>query len=630
VKKQTHTLVVLGSLLFCLGYLFNITTSDALASSLGPWNLGIDLTYEKTTDTTQAPDTPDEKSVDVNQEYRLLHNASLSLDTKISTELRATVERDNQEPEPDTSLYKPYADFQMKSRLYNFELGYQGSDEQTDITQNTDEGFFNFTAQPEYLPELDVKYDFKSDVKSGDPKIYYHNISVNSLYNIQDFLRVRLDYEGQVTDYHATPESLAGGTDNKGDIEEGDLLGQVTLKQFLLNNKLRFSLDYKAEKEDEKYQDLINDPNHWTKGSDQFIQITNSQITYAITPGTTLNAQYENKHTRGQVDPQNTTSGTEQENDFRMDLSQKICSYMTALGKYRSEKNQDESQNESVGTYEAEIDADPQKWLNLRAKLTTEARNTDGLEDNTLDKKEDTRTIEGSWDADLSQFLNARNTFDVKLMKEKTDGLDSSRENDYRWRLQLTPIVNLTVTPEYDVSNEKVYGPELTSTTNNNTLTRERRLEAAYALAFSPYLKANLSHSLSRKRMEGDEPAKENNDDTKLDISFIPTQAITLSSQIIREDKRTFQNGDLTEDELDTSYALNYDWRFDPFTWSSSFKYDNRSGETSEGDTETVESGLTYKLKQNYDFTTNYKYTKTYSDDNPKEIRISFELRAYF
>jgi len=636
VKKQTHTLVVLVNLLFC------ITASGALASS--PWNFGIDLTYEKT-DTTQANENS-KKSVDLKQEYRLLHNASLSLDTKIATELRASVERENREErenqegstDSDTSINKPYANFQMKSRLYDFELGYQGSNEKTNSTLNTDEAFFDCKLQPEYLPELNVKYDFKGETKSDNPDIYTHNISVGSLYNVQDFLRIRLDYEGEVTDYKDTgkpsetsdtqPSETSGG-----DIKKGNFLGQVTLKHFLLNNKLRFSLDYKAEQESEKDQEQLYD-DFWTKVNDQFIQTVNSQITYAITPSTTLSAQYENKHTQDKVDNiQDTTGGTEQKDNFRMDLSQRICSYMTVLGKYRSEKNKDENQDESADTYEAEINANPQRWLDLRGKVATESRNINGLEDDGLDNKEDTQTIEGTWGADFPQLLDTRNTFDVKLVREKKDGLDSSREKHYRWKLQLTPIINLSLTPEYDFTEEKEYLPFA------NTVTREFRTVAAYGLSFSSHLKVNLSHSLSRKRIEEEQfdmennMEKENNDDTKLDITFTPTQNLIFSSQIVRQDKskRIFQNGYLTtQDEVDTSYAINYDWRFDPFTWSSSFKYDDRKGEDSGSDTEALESRLTYTMKKNYDFTMNYKYTKTYSVDNDKETRIGFHFRAYY
>ena len=613
-----------------INLLFFIACSGAWAAS--PWNLGIDLTYEKT-DTTQAG-MPDEKSVDLKQEYRLLHNASLSLDTKIATELRASVERENREgtTEPDTSTKKPYANFQIKSRLYDFELGYQGSSEKTSSTVDTDEAFFDCKLQPEYLPELNVKYDFKGETKTGEPKIYTHDISMSSLYNVQDFLRVRLDYEGEINDYQSTQDSQTSG----GDIKKGNFLGQVTLKQFLLNNKVRFSLDYKVEQEKENDQDPNIDLYHWTKVTDQLMQTTNGQITYTITSSTTLYAQYENRHTQNKVDAsQNTTGGeAEQKDNFRMDLTQKICSYMMVLGKYRSEKNQYENQDESVDAYEAEIDANPQKWLDLRGKVTTESRDISGLEDESQDKKENTQTVEGTWGADFPRLLAARNTFDVKLIKEKENDLDSSQEKHYRWKLQLTPIVNFRLTPEYDFSDEKQY------LTPSRIVTREFRTLAEYDLSISPHLKFGLSHSLSRKQIEEDQLDKkdqldkENTDDTRLNITFIPTQSLTFTSQIIRQDTRTVQEGNLIKDEVDTSYAFNYDWRFDPFTWSSSYKYDNRNysgADTDSGsDTESLESRLTYTMRKNYDFTTSYKYTKTYSVDHDKETRVYFQVRAYY
>ncbi|MEW5802767.1 MAG: hypothetical protein AB1847_11765 [bacterium] len=621
MKKQTHSLV------FIVNLLFYIIASGSFAAS-SPWNFSVDLSYEKT-DQTQ----PDETTIDFTQEYRLMHNISLSLETKMETELRAEVEQEDRKgsDEPDTRLCKPYADFQMKSRLYDFGLGYRGSEEKTDITTSTNEGFVNFKLQPELLPEVNFKYDFKGEKESNDQKTYFHDISISSLYNIQDFLRIRLDYQGEYTDNRTTEDLVEESTN--GDIKENNFLGQITFKHFLLRDKLRFALDYKVEKDDKKDQDPNNDFT-WVKSNDQLIQTVNSQITYTITPSTNLYAQYEKKHTKDRSDDnKDTTAEADQKDSFRMDISQKICSYLMVLGKYRAEKNKNDRQDEKIDAYEAEINANPQRWLDLQGRAQIESRQTDDLLNDTSEKN-DTQTVEGTWNANFPHLFDAQNTFNVRLMKEKKDDQDSRRERHYKWRLQIVPIVNLRLTPEYDILEEKDY---LSTTTNNNENkdTHEFRTTIAYGLSFSQHLRIDLSNSLSRKRVkENGTLNKENNDDTKLDFKFTPTQNLIFSSQIIRQGKKIYQSGVLTQDEVDTSYALNYDWRFDPFTWSSSFKYDDRNqkqeGDNGTGDTETVESRITYKPNRNYDFTMNYKYTKTYSVDNDKEHTVGFQVRAFY
>lgn len=628
MKKQA----LIFGMCFLIGvcFLICITAQKALAS-LSAWNFDIDLSYEKTDETQVGK--PRLTTHDFRQEYQIRHSNSLSKETKMEGELKARFEREcnhGSSDRPDTTLNEPYAKFQLRSRLYDFGAGYKESEQKTSFKLLQNEGFVDFKLQPESLPELNIKYDFSGEAKSGDPETYLHHISLSSIYSLRDFFKLRFGYEGEVTDYRTNKRTGARGHD----IKEGNLFGQLTLKHFLLANKLRFDLDYKVEKEGEKNEQdpNTNSSSKWTWANDRIIQTAITKLTYKLTSATTLSAYYENEHTDNKQTEEGKRNQGEQADIFRMDISQVVSSFIRVFGKYRSEENKDERESEVINSYDAEIQADPQKWLNLSGKVKIESRDVDHFTDNSQDRKEDTQTAEGSWRADLPQLLKARNTFDLKLVREKEQGQDSFQEEQYRWRLQLTPLANLDLTPEYTISHEENFR-EGNPLLPRDKITREFKTVIAYGLLLSPRLKADLSHSLSRKwitEKPGSQQNEENNDDSKLDLRFTPTQNLTLSTQIMRQDKRTIDNGYLTRDEVDTSYAFNYDWRFDPFTWSSSFKYDDRKHKPeSEGDTETAESKLTYKFR-NYDFTTNYKYTKTYSLDNDKEHRIELQVRAYY
>lgn len=606
-----------------------VTASEALASS--PWSFGIDLSYEKT-DETPAGSQPAKTTKDLRQELQIRHNIALTLETKVESELRGKIEREyikGSSSEPDTSLKEPYGRFQVQSRLYDFGMGYKKSENKTSSTLLQDEGFADLSLQPESLPEINVKYDFSREKKSVESEeTDIRNISISSIYNIQDFLNIRLGYEGEKTDY--LKDRWAEGK-GRSDIREENYVGQVSLKHFLMNNKLRFDLDYKVEKESEKNELDPNSPgsnnpsSEWVYTGDRLIHTAITKFTYTITPDTTVSTYYEDEHTRNNKTQNNGNQG-EQADIFRMDISQRMFSFVRLFGKYRSEKNKDENEDESINSYDAEIQADPRKWLNLLGKFEIESRDVDHFTDNAQDAEEDTRTIEGTWSADFPQFLDAQNAFDARLVKEKVKDTDSRREMQYRWRLHLTPISHLNLTPEYDFSEEDDY-LELKDKT-----TREFKTVITYSLFISHQLKIDLSHSLSRKRISESQGSrnKQHNDDTKLDVRFTPFQNLIFSSQINRQDMRTIDNGDLTRDKVDTSYALNFDWRFDPFTWSGSFKYDDRDyAQESEGDTETMETRLVYRFRS-YEITTNYKYTKTYSLDNNKEQRIGLQIRANF
>jgi len=246
------------------------------------------------------------------------------------------------------------------------------------------------------------------------------------------------------------------------------------------------------------------------------------------------------------------------------------------------------------------------------------------------DRKEDSQSIEGTWKSDFQHFFNARNTFTAKFVKEKENRSDSGlnelpEEEHYKWKLQLTPFTNLTLTPEYNLSKEESAGaPEST--------TREFKNQISYKLQFMNQLVTNFSYSLSRKKTEyspvsSEYPSSLDNDkDIKIDLKFTPTTNFILSTQFVRDIRETTDR-----DEENTSYSLNYDWRFEPFTWSSSIKYDDHESNDPRPiqDTMIFESRLTYKIK-NYDLTANYKYTKDYYDEPDKEERVGLQLRAHY
>ncbi len=597
-----------------------IFSLSSIARASSPWRFNFDLKYEnEKTDDAQKDETDE-----LQHEYQVRYSAPISLETKLESELKAKIKKESSLSETKDW---PYWTFRVKSRLYGFMLGYKETEEEKETAEvtGTKNAYFDLKLQPEYLPSVNVKYDFERKIDPNQPR--NHKFSINSSYNIKNFFKIRLNYQGEKTDYKNQPT----------DIKEGDFLGQISLKHFIFHNKLRFDFDYKYEEEGEKEEKdpQVIDPNsldtdtYWERSHDESIRTAITKLTYKITPDTTLTTHYEKKNEKEKVEGED-----KEKNTFWLNVNQKICSYIKVAGKYKHEKNHDEGIEENQNDiYEAQVTANPSKWLDLRGRVKFESKDIDSLTDDKEDKKENNRTLEGTWKSNFPQFFKAINTFNIKFSKEKDNFIDPNkgddsleREEHYKWKIRLTPIDNFNLAPEYNVSEEK-------------SITHEFKTTMSYKLYCASRMKIGLSHTLGRKRVKEEEQAlgvpgpkiKEYNDDTKFNIKFIPHQNLIFSTQIIREANKTITNGNVDQDEVNLSYAFNYDWRFNPFTWSSSFKYDDRDDDNKSGggDTETFESKLTYKIK-NYDVTANYKYTKTYSIPHDKKQRIGLQLRAHY
>ena len=619
-------------LVFLLTILVFYSPLYSFASS--PWSFNFDLKYEnnKKTKAIQGDEEnneeqQEEKTKELQHEYQIRYNNPISMDTKLNADLRAKFEkevRDYSSSEGNsetTKIYEPQGTFRLKSRLYELKSGYKELDNST--SANTNQGYIDFKLQPEYLPEFSAKYDLKKEIDPNSPLEYIHKFTLNSSYNIKNAFKIRLNYRGKITDYRKIKSTDQADADTK----EGNFLGQMTFKHYMFQKKIRFDLDYKLETEKEKEEDPNNGV-YWIWTQDRLIQTTSSKVTYKMSSLTTFTTHYENKNIKNEVTDEDT--GDEKKDTFWIHLNQKIASNLKLLIKYKYENNDKEIEKSNRDTYETEITANLRKWLVLQGKVKYESEDSYNPDESDSDKKSDNQSVEGIWKAHFDELFDARNMFNLKFTKDKDESDDDpSKETHFKWRLQLTPIPNLTLKPEYNVTTIK-----------DNPHSKETRYEfknvTSYKLSLADQLVINLSYTLNRereKREEGNnttENRKESNDDVNLDIKFTPVKNLIFTTQIIWEKEKT-------EDieNTDRSYAFNSDWRFEPFIWSNSFKYNDKGDDDDTGgDTETIETKLTYRIKKfhstSYTVTANYKYEKTYFEPGEKEQTIGLQLRANF
>lgn len=614
MKNQYITIISLLILLFLL------FPSNGYTGSL--WTFDLDFKYEHS-DKTQG-DIKD-KIEESRQEFLANYQIPVSSETRLESEFFASLQHEDNEQISETGRIdsqkknlEHHETFRIKSHLYELRAGYKQFEEKQSLDSTDTTGFIDLHFQPDHLPEFNCKYDFEKTIDPNSPEKIAHILSLNSDYNLGKYFKVRLQYQGDIDDYKNKKQVNGEGLDSK----KGNLMAQLTfIKYFLLHDKLRLGFDYKYEKQKEKEIDP-NDSESWLWQHDNYILTTISKITYSLSPDTIINTHYENKSLRDEF------AEDEQKNTVWVDMSQKIWSYTKLNGKYKYETNNKTSEDTQNDTYEIETLFNPREWLNLQGRYKLDTFKTDSINATAYDQNNKNRSVEGIWKAHFPNIFDAQNTFSAQYSKEEDiennndpNNLDFLKEMNYKWKIQLEPFHNFTLTPEYNLSKEEqVNLGELCKETIN-----EEKVALSYKITFTERLKIDLSQTFGRKKTSN-ENINEKNDDTKLSIKYLPFPNIILTSQVIREDKKIFLNNHLDRDELDISYNFNFDCHLKPFLWSGSYKYDDLNHQN---DTETVESKLSYKFTA-YEVSLNYRFSKIYSIDYDQEQRLGFQLSARY
>jgi hypothetical protein len=197
----------------------------------------------------------------------------------------------------------------------------------------------------------------------------------------------------------------------------------------------------------------------------------------------------------------------------------------------------------------------------------------------------------------------------------------------------LSPIENLSLKPEYirSVTNKKDTS-DTTKDGPSKDITNEYKLNFDYSFSLHDIWVVNLSHETSSKKVETrfkdpniqTKRREEKNNDSSLEVDFQPYEALFITSQITRRHyKITGDNPSISEE---MSYSFKFDWSFNPFTWSTSYKYDDKK---QQNDTETFESKILYDFSD-YTVEVEYKFTQTFRSPKDMEDIVTLRFKAVF
>ncbi|MBN2373384.1 hypothetical protein JXL19_06340 [bacterium] len=512
----------------------------------------------------------------------------------------------------DTETREPQIELRLKSLIYDFKAGFK---EVWNQNQTENRAFGQFLIQPSKLPELRINYDHdeKQDQYEKD------KIALRTTYKPSRPFLVKLDFKHEYTKY----EAIENQTSNP-DIESFDLNGEVTFNHVLSTRRpVKLDASYKIESIYEEKKDAPEPPNR-----DELLQTIRGKFTYKPTESTDMSMEYENKT---KDDNQGGNDNSDQE--FQFNISQKIWDWLSAAGKIRKETK--EERDEAAGlvagvkdteklTLQGQVRAVPTDWFQLTLKAIDERidERFELTDPNDIPERKDKAILEGSLRSDFPNLLNFYQTLDYKTVNENKQESPYTEEERFSLKWSLNPINKLTLKPEYSRSITRNIKEDKRENTN------EYNFSVDYDLDLNDYLKLSISHKTGRKDIKSylhdadSSTRRETNDDSSLDVDFQPYDTLFITSQVTRKDSRI--EGERPSEEM--SYSLKFDWTVTPFTWSTSYKYNDK---TQTNDTETFESKLIFSFSD-YTVEGEYKFTQTFMPEKDMEDIITIRFKAVF
>jgi hypothetical protein len=518
--------------------------------------------------------------------------------------------KSSEEEDTKTRTREPQIELRLKSLIYDIKTGFKETRIKDQATENR--AFGHFLIQPSYLPELRVDYthdETKNQLKKD-------KITLGTIYKPSRILRIKLDFKNEYSDYidASTP-----------DIDDYNLNGEIRFNHTLTTRRpIKVEISYKAEKlyqEELKIKSVV-------KKQDEFLQTLRGKLSYKPTKKTNISMEYENKA----KDDRKETGEDKSDQDIQFDISQNLTEWLEVRGWIRKESKEEQDPNYKITdtrkrTLNGHIRAVPKKWLQLNLKVIDEKS-----EETDPGEKIDKTILEASLRSDFPNLLRSHQTLDFKSVNEDKQETPFSEEERFMWKWSLSPIENLSLKPEYIRSvTSKKSTSEITNDGPSKDITNEYKLNFGYSFSLHDIWAVNLSHETSRKRVETQDPnisstsRRETNNDSSLEIDFQPYESLFITSQVTRRDYRIRGDNPSTSEEM--SYSLKFDWSFTPFTWSTSYKYDDKK---KQNDTETFESKILYDFTD-YTIEVEYKFTQTFFPvQKDKEDIVTLRFKAIF
>ncbi|MGA1865425.1 MAG: hypothetical protein ACMUHX_10210 [bacterium] len=555
-----------------------------------------------------------DKDHEYNPRLSVKYSNQLTRWTNLTGEAKFDYKKEDKSREEDTETREPQIELMLKSLIYDFKTGFK---ETGNIDRPTEQrAFGHLLIQPSELPEFQVDYDHdetKNQLKKD-------KITLGAQYKPSKTLRIKLDFKHEYTDYI---------TISTPDIDDINMNGEVKFNHTLSTRApAKVEISYKVET---LYQEEVETKS--TVKQDELLQTLRGKLSYKPTLKTNISLEYENKT----KSDRRATGEDKSHYDMQFDVRQDLKDWLEVRGWIRKESEEEQDPNNETTytekrTLNAYIRAVPKKWMQLNVKVINE-QSIEEPRDSDLEEKIDKTTLEASLRSDFPNLLRSHQSVDFKSVNENKHEKPFSEEERFMWKWSLSPVENLTLRPEYirSVTNKKDTS-DTTYDGPSKDVTNEYRLNLGYSLSLYDIWAVDFSHDTSRKRIETrffdpDLPSKtrtEINNDSSMEVDFQPYESLFITSQVTRRYYKI--SGDNPSRSEEMSYSFKFDWSFTPFTWSTSYKYDDKK---EQNDTETFESKILYDFSD-YTLEVEYKFTQTFRSPKDMEDIITLRFKAVF
>ncbi|MGA1839967.1 MAG: hypothetical protein ACMUIU_05005 [bacterium] len=608
-------LLILTLLILCAFFAFPPLTGESASVKT---TLDAKYTFRDSTEMGSR-----DKDHEYNPRLSVKYSNQLTRWTNLTGEAKFDYKREDKSREEDTETREPQIELMLKSLIYDFKTGFK---ETWNINRPTEQrAFGHLLIQPSELPELQVDYDH-DETKNQLKK---NKITLGAQYKPSKTLRIKLDFKHEYTDYI---------DQDQPDIDDINMNGEVKFNHTLSTRApTKVEISYKVET---LYQETLYQKQRDTNSpvsQDELLQTLRGKLSYKPTQKTNISLEYENKT----KSDRRATGEDKSHQDMQFDVRQDLTDWLEVRGWIRreSEEEQDIDSNNKITYTDTEkrtingyIRAVPKKWMQLNVKVINE-ESIEEPKGSDPGEKIDKTTLEASLRSDFPNLLRSHQSLDFKRVNENKHEKPFSEEERLMWKWSFSPVENLTLRPEYirSVTNKKDTS-DITYDGPSKDVTNEYRLNFDYSLSLHDIWTVDFSHDTSRKEVETrftdkDIPSKnrtEINNDSSLELDFQPYESLFITSQVTRRYYKI--SGDNPSKSEEMSYSFKFDWSFSPFTWSTSYKYDDKK---EQNDTETFESKILYDFSD-YTLEVEYKFTQTFRAPKDMEDIITLRFKAVF
>ncbi len=472
--------------------------------------------------------------------------------------------------------------------------------------KTTDSYFVEFFFRPARatLPDIKGKYTIDEDFESGTTDTNKRAVLLSSDYKPNNWLELKGEYSRNTTDDRLKPDS---------DTEEEKYTAAIGVRH-MVSSKIKVNSEFQTQ--ETRGATLLSAGGATNAKRDQVHTWKN---TFGFRPfrDTAVDASYD-----WELKENFETAEHDYQKNAKATVSQKIAGVFDVKGDFSRVETEvrhtadDNEKTEDSWTFE--FGTRLSKLFDVTLKYEGKDAQELHSADTTRNTTSGTRTWNGAWNGEMTQFWKASVSYQRTDTLER--GATKTLETKYSLRstLDFKPI-NLTLDPTYDITqrDDRLALPPLP----RETETRDVRFKIAWKALSTRSIEVKMDHTYGRK----EDTAAQNvqrSDSSNLNVVWQqPFPNWNFGTDVTRSATDTSED-DLPPD-VTTTYSFKADYKYEMLVIFGSYKYDRKSL-ADEVATVDFKCGWT---APRWDISFTYSFSKTYSVDLKESYKLGLAFK---